>query len=242
MNDILTKHRMDALRRLSTKLSVEFTNINLLHQALTHTSYANECKTPTILHNERLEFLGDAVLDLVVSEYLFRQFPILPEGELTKARAVVVCEPTLARCSAELGIGEYLFLGKGEASSGGRERTSILADAFEAIIGAIYLDSGFENTACFVLKQLGPELLLVERGEYVKDYKTLLQEVVQKNTDSKITYEIIDESGPDHHKIFKVAVCVNGSQLGSGLGKSKKEAEQHAANQALIKLKVIHGN
>ena len=127
-----------------------------------------------------LEFLGDAVLDLIVSEYLFCQFTSLPEGELTKARAVIVCEPTLARCSAELGIGEYLLLGKGEAGSGGRERTSILADAFEAIIGAIYLDSGFANATSFVLNQLQTDLSLVERGEYAKDYKTLLQEVVQK--------------------------------------------------------------
>jgi len=240
MSEILNKHRLDALRKLSATLSVQFTNINLLHQALTHTSYANECKNSTIMHNERLEFLGDAVLDVVVSEYLFRQLPNLPEGELTKARAVVVCEPTLARCSAELGIGEYLYLGKGEASSGGRERTSILADSFEAIIGAIYLDSGFESCARFVLKELKANLLLVERGEYVKDYKTLLQEVVQKNVDSKISYEIIDESGPDHHKVFKVAVLVNAKQLGIGLGKSKKEAEQLAANQALGKLKIIN--
>jgi len=240
MIERLNKHRLDALRKLSVTLSVQFTNINLLHQALTHTSYANECKNSAIKHNERLEFLGDAVLDLVVSEYLFRQLANLPEGELTKARAVVVCEPTLARCSAELGIGEYLFLGKGEASSGGRERTSILADAFEAIIGAIYMDSGFENATLFVLKQLQNDLLLVKRGEYVKDYKTLLQEVVQKDTDSKISYEIIDESGPDHHKMFKVALLVNAKQLGIGLGKSKKEAEQLAANQALIKLKIIN--
>ncbi|MBP2625678.1 MAG: Ribonuclease 3 [Firmicutes bacterium] len=239
MSEILNKNRLDALRKLSAQLSVQFTNINLLHQALTHTSYANECKNSTIMHNERLEFLGDAVLDLVVSEYLFRRLANLPEGELTKARAVVVCEPSLARCSAKLGIGEYLFLGKGEDSSGGRERTSILADSFEAIIGAIYLDSGFETAAGFVLKQLQTDLLVVERGEYVKDYKTLLQEVVQKNIDSKIIYEIIEESGPDHHKMFKVAVVVNTKQLGIGLGKSKKEAEQLAANQALIQLKII---
>ncbi len=240
MNEILNKHRMDVLRKFSAKLGLHFTKLTLLHQALTHTSYANECKNATILHNERLEFLGDAILDVIVSEYLFRQFPTLPEGELTKARAVIVCEPTLARCSAELGVGEYLFLGKGEAGSGGRERTSILADAFEAIIGAIYLDNGFEAATHFVLQQLQADLLSVERGEYVKDYKTLLQEVIQKQTDSKIIYEIVEESGPDHHKLFNVAVIVNSNQLGSGLGKSKKEAEQHAAKQALIKLKIIN--
>lgn len=239
MSEVLNKYRIDALHKLSAKLHVQFANIHLLHNALTHTSYANECKNLNILHNERLEFLGDAVLDMVISEYLFRQFPSLPEGELTKARAVIVCEPALARCSAELGIGEYLFLGKGEASSGGRERTSILADSFEAIIGAIYLDSGLEITAEFIIRQLQDNLQLVERGEYVKDYKTLLQEVIQKKTDGKIIYEIIEESGPDHHKMFTVAVLVNTKQLGIGLGKSKKEAEQLAAKQALMKLKII---
>lgn len=242
MSEILSKKRIDALGRLSNKLGVAFTQISLLHQALTHTSYANECKKMAILHNERLEFLGDAVLDLVVSEYLFCQFANLPEGDLTKARAAIVCEPTLARCAAELGIGEYLFLGKGEASSGGRERSSILADAFEAIIGSIYLDSGFPNATKFILKQLQNELSLVERGECIKDYKTLLQEVVQKKTDSKIIYEILSENGPDHSKSFEVAVLVNANKLGSGLGKSKKEAEQHAAKQALIKMEIINTN
>jgi ribonuclease-3 len=239
MSEILTKKRTDALGKLSEKLGVKFTDVSVLHQALTHTSYANECKKTTILHNERLEFLGDAVLDLVVSEYLFCQFPNLPEGDLTKSRAVIVCEPTLARCASEIGIGEYLYLGKGEASSGGRERVSILADAFEAIIGAIYLDSGFANATNFILTQLRNDLSLMERGEYVKDYKTLLQEVVQKKNDSKIIYEILSENGPDHNKSFEVAVLINADKLGSGLGKSKKEAEQYAAKQALIKMEII---
>ncbi len=242
MIEMLTKKRMDALSRLSNTLGVQFKDINLLQQALTHTSYANECKKTLISHNERLEFLGDAVLDLIVSEYLFRQFGHLPEGELTKARAVIVCEPTLARCAAELGIGEYLFLGKGETSSGGRERVSILADSFEAVIGAIYLDSGFLQVSNFVLRQLQADLHLVARGEYVKDYKTVLQEVVQKKNDSKITYEIISENGPDHNKLFEVIVLVNTDLFGKGLGKSKKEAEQYAAKQALVKLGVITNN
>jgi ribonuclease-3 len=242
MIEMLTKKRMDSLAKLSDQLGVPFTDVNLLHQALTHTSYANESKKTVISHNERLEFLGDAVLDLIVSEYLFRQLKNLPEGELTKARAVIVCEPTLARCAAELGIGEYLFLGKGEAGSGGRERASILADAFEAVIGAIYLDSGFLSVSNFVLRQLNADLKLVERGEYVKDYKTVLQEVVQKKTDSKIIYEIISENGPDHNKMFEIIVLVNGNSLGNGLGKSKKEAEQHAAKQALMKLGIINTN
>ncbi|HEY3426029.1 MAG TPA: ribonuclease III, partial [Negativicutes bacterium] len=233
------KHRIEALLGLCNMLAVEFTDISLLHQALIHTSFANEYKNLGVMHNERLEFLGDAILDLIISEYVFRKFPQFPEGELTKTRAIIVCEPTLARCAAELGIGKYLLLGKGEASSGGRERISILADSFEAIIGAIYMDSGFTNATCFVLDKLKADLLLVERGEYIKDYKTLLQEVVQRQNDSKVIYEIINERGPDHDKVFEVAVIVNTARLGTGIGKSKKEAEQNAASQALVMLKII---
>lgn len=239
MKDRLDARRIQALTLLCDVLKVQFGELGLLDQALTHTSYANECKNSGVIHNERLEFLGDAVLDLIISEYLFRRFPALPEGELTKARAMIVCEPTLARHAARLNIGEYLLLGKGEAASGGRERISILADAFEAIIGAIYLDCGVVSGTDFVLTQLNDELELVERGEYIKDYKTLLQEIVQRNNDSRISYEITDQRGPDHDKVFEVAVFVNKVHMGEGLGKSKKEAEQHAARQALIKLKVI---
>jgi ribonuclease-3 len=239
MKIILDKHRIEALHGLCNMLAVKFNDISLLHQALIHTSFANEYKNLGVMHNERLEFLGDAILDLIISEYVFRKFPQFPEGELTKTRAIIVCEPTLARCAAELGIGEYLLLGKGEASSGGRERISILADSFEAIIGAIYMDSGFTNATCFVLDKLKADLLLVERGEYIKDYKTLLQEVVQRQNDSKVMYEIINERGPDHDKVFEVAVIVNTARLGTGVGKSKKEAEQYAANQALVMLKII---
>ncbi|MGL5513991.1 MAG: ribonuclease III [Sporomusa sp.] len=228
--------RLQALAELCRTLEVTFNDYKLLHQALIHTSFANETKGATVRHNERLEFLGDAVLDLIISSYLFSQCPQLPEGELTKARAHVVCEQTLAKRSLELGIGEYLLLGKGEALSGGRERISILADAFEAIIGAVYLDSGFRSAARYVLNQLKAELKLVEKGDYFKDYKTWLQEVVQKNNDSKIAYEVINEQGPDHDKSFEVAVFINGERSGSGWGKSKKEAEQQSARRALVKL------
>jgi len=238
----LDNQRTQALSSLCSVLGVEFSDFNVLHQALTHTSFANECKNCSIIHNERLEFLGDAVLDLIISEQLFRQFPNLPEGELTKARAAIVCESTLARRAAALGIGQYLLLGKGEAISGGRERISILADSFEAIIGAIYLDGGFHRTAEFVLKQLSDELRLIESGTYVQDYKTLLQEVIQKTTDNRIIYEMISEHGPDHDKVFEMAVIVNSNRLGTGSGKSKKEAEQQAAKQALVKLKTIKDN
>jgi ribonuclease-3 len=234
----MSQHRkQQALTSLCPKLGVTFTDIALLQQALTHTSYANERKAENVLHNERLEFLGDAVLDLIVSEYLFRNFAVLPEGELTKARATVVCEPTLARRAGEIGIGEYLLLGRGEAASGGRERLSILADAFEAVIGAIYLDSGFKAAWQFVLSQLQDDLALIQRGDYVKDYKTLLQEVVQRSSESKINYTVVSESGPDHSKVFEVAVSVNSERFGTGSGKSKKEAEQNAAKQALEQIK-----
>lgn len=239
MRSKLDHQRVMALTALCRHLGVEIANLGLLHQALIHTSFANETKSTGVIHNERLEFLGDAVLDLVISEYLFRQFPHLPEGELTKARAAIVCEATIASRAAALGIGQYLLLGKGELVSGGRERISILADSFEAIIGAIYLDGGFVAAAAFVLTQLKEHLVLVETGDYVKDYKTLLQEVVQRNNDSRINYEILAERGPDHDKIFEIAVLINGSQLGTGHGKSKKEAEQQAAKQALSKLNSV---
>lgn len=231
--------REKALQRLCDTLGLAFSDIHLLHQALTHTSYANECKQQHIGHNERLEFLGDAVLDLIISEYIFRSFPFLSEGELTKARANTVCEQTLAKRALELGLGEYLLLGKGENLSGGRKRISILADAFEAIIGAIYIDSNYQNTSDFVLRQLKQPLLLVEKGDYVKDYKTLLQESVQKHGDTALSYKVIEESGPDHDKLFKVMVSINDDELGIGEGKSKKEAEQHAAKHALLKMSVI---
>jgi ribonuclease-3 len=239
LKTVLDKRREKSLQALCLSLGLKFNDISLLDQALTHTSYANECKQQHIGHNERLEFLGDAVLDLIISEYLFRSFPYLPEGELTKARANTVCEQTLSQRALELGIGEYLLLGKGESLSGGRKRISILADAFEAVIGAVYIDSNYTNTLQFVLQQLQQALSLVEKGDYINDYKTLLQESVQKHNDAVACYKVVEESGPDHDKVFKVAVLINQESLGIGQGKSKKEAEQHAAKQALIKMNVI---
>jgi ribonuclease-3 len=221
---------------LSRALGLEFADPSLLRQALIHTSYANERKTGHLAHNQRLEFLGDAVLDLVIGAHLYRRFAALPEGDLTKARAAVVCESTLARRAKEIGIGRHLLLGRGEAASGGRERDSILADAFEAIIGAVYLDHGFAAASDCVLRLLAGELEALETGDFGKDYKTLLQETAQKNGDIKISYEVIGESGPDHNKTFTVAVSVNDVRLGSGSGRSKKEAEQSAARRAVEKL------
>ncbi|MDR3563847.1 MAG: ribonuclease III [Negativicutes bacterium] len=218
---------------LGRKLGVTFSDSGLLRQALTHTSFANEAKGETIPNNERLEFLGDAVLDLIVSEYLYRQYSHLPEGELTKARAAIVCEQALANQAIAIRLGESLLLGRGEAASGGRERVSILADAFEAVIGAIYLDGGYAAARQFILSHLQQGLASIERGEYAKDYKTLLQEIAQRSGDCKISYEVIAESGPDHHKTFEVAVFVNGGRQGTGTGRSKKEAEQRAALEAL---------
>ncbi|MBP2642177.1 MAG: Ribonuclease 3 [Firmicutes bacterium] len=225
-----------SLDSLCHALGVRFNNRDLLVQALTHSSYANERKAVSKLHNERLEFLGDAVLDLIISDYLYVKYDKLPEGELTKARAALVCEASLARAAAELKLGQYLLLGKGEAASGGRNRASILADAFEAVIGSVYVDCGLEKVCQIVINLLSHDLEVVESGGYINDYKTLLQEEVQKNGDAKIVYQVVAESGPDHSKVFEVAVQVNGETRGAGQGKTKKEAEQHAAKQALSKL------
>ncbi|MBP2650142.1 MAG: Ribonuclease 3 [Firmicutes bacterium] len=233
----MNRQYASSLELLCRKLGVTFSNTKILNQALTHSSYANECKSGHKVHNERLEFLGDAVLDLIVSDYLYTKFSESPEGDLTKGRASVVCESSLAKVAAEIELGKYLRLGKGEAASGGRTRTSILADAFEAVIGAIYVDCGLEKTRQFVIANLEQELATLESGEYINDFKTLLQEEVQKNGDAKITYQVIAESGPDHNKMFEVIVQVNTETWGSGTGKTKKEAEQSAAKQALKNLK-----
>ena len=229
------QHRYNELKAFAELININVKNFYYLNQALTHTSYANESKKD-VLHNERLEFLGDAVLELVISSYLFDTFPNLPEGELTKARAAVVCETTLAKKALNLQLGEYLLFGKGELTTGGKERASILADAFEALIGAIYLDCGIEQARQFVLVQLKDDLLNIKDGNHIRDYKTLLQELIQAQADNKIRYEIISEAGPDHNKIFDVAVFVNDKILGNGHGKSKKEAAQLAAREALAVL------
>jgi ribonuclease III len=237
MAENLPAKRKQALQELAQRLGVSFSNLTLLHQALTHTSYAYEAKSRQLIHNERLEFLGDAVLELASSTYLFQHFPDLPEGVLTKARASVVCEASLARRAGELHLGDYLLLGHGEAVGGGGQRPSILADAFEAVIGAIYLDGGWETASSYVLAQLREELLEIENGNNLKDYKTILQEAVQKKADQSVSYELLSACGPDHAKIFEFVVKINGLAYGTGTGKTKKQAEQHAAHEALQKLK-----
>ncbi len=235
-NEECSAQRIVELNQLSDKMGISFSNAELLHKALTHTSYANEFKMRIVEHNERLEFLGDAILDAIISDELFRRYPNLPEGELSKARAVIVCEESLAESAQTLDIGPYLLLGRGENATGGRERASILADAFEAIIGAIYLDSGIEHCRTFIVKYLGADIEKIGSGRYSRDYKTLLQEIVQKKPNQKIQYHLEDASGPDHNKVFTISVMINTEKWGIGIGKSKKEAEQKAAREALQKM------
>lgn len=212
-------------------LNYEFKNIQYLTTALTHSSYANERKGG-IVCNERQEFLGDSVLSIIVSDYIFKHCPELPEGELTKLRASLVCEKTLAMYASSINLGNYLFLSHGESKNGGRTRPSILADAFEAVIAAIYLDGGMENARKFVLGFVVKDIKNHKRENF-NDYKTKLQEIVQKNPEEKISYILTDETGPDHDKHFVVEVHLNSNVIGRGGGKSKKEAEQQAARQAL---------
>jgi len=221
--------------QLQKKLGVEISE-HLLVQAVTHTSYAHENRKHQVPNNERLEFLGDAVLELVVSESLFRQYPNLPEGELTKFRANLVCEPSLVKVAEQLELGYYLRLGKGEESSGGRQRPSILADAVEALIGAVFLEKGFETAKEIILALFGDEIVQVSNN-YNRDYKTLLQEMTQDKFNEVPAYSIIDESGPDHDKRFVAQIFLNQEVVSTGHGRSKKEAEQNAAKVAFKRLK-----
>jgi len=214
---------------LCAKLGYEFNNEEYLIKALTHSSYANENKTGE--SNERQEFLGDAVLSIVVSDYLFGRYH-MAEGDLTRVRSTLVCEKSLCDFAREIGLGDALLLGKGEEQTGGRSRPSILADAFEALIAAIYLDGGLEAAKAFILPFVGRALGdRVQSG--VNDYKTLLQEIVQKNPGEQLNYKLVDESGPDHAKCFVAEVHLNSNVIGRGEGRSKKTAEQNAARQAL---------
>lgn len=206
----------------------------LLKTALTHSSYANENKIN--YYNERLEFLGDSVLGIVISDHLFVNNPNLPEGMLTKNRARIVCETSLDKTSRSIKLGDYLFLGKGEELTGGRNRISILADAFEALIAAIYLDGGFEQARYFILCRMKSIIDEAVNGKLFIDYKTHLQELIQKRSSGRLNYQIYKEEGPDHAKIFFSKVTVNGNEIGSGKGNNKKEAEQEAAQMALVDL------
>ena len=224
---------MKQLAEFQEKIGYSFKEEGLLRQALTHSSYANEKHMKKLSDNDRLEFLGDAVLEIVSSDFLYANYPDLPEGDLTRLRASIVCEPTLAMCTDMLNLGDYLLLGKGEDQTGGRKRKSILSDALEAIIGAIYLDGGFANAKEFVLKYI---LTDIEHKKLFYDSKTILQEVVQGEHET-LSYVLVEESGPDHDKSFSVNVCVGDKVIGSGVGHTKKAAEQEAAYRALLVLR-----
>ena len=211
-----------------------FEDKTLLKQAMTHSSYANEHRAQHMKDNERLEFLGDAVLEVISSEFLFKEYPEMPEGDLTKLRASIVCEPTLAYCARDIKLGQYLFLGKGEDAEGGRTRDSILSDAFEALIGAIYLDGGFANAKKFVLRFVMNDL---EHKTLFYDSKTILQEMVQAMNGKKLSYELIGEEGPDHAKTFHVRALIGGVEAGVGKGRTKKAAEQMAAYNTILALR-----
>jgi ribonuclease-3 len=228
---------MPGIKEFQKKIGYCFSNEQLLLQALTHSSYANEKHMKKLSDNERLEFLGDAVLEIISSEFLYENYPELPEGELTKLRASIVCEPTLAQCTQELHLGDYLRLGKGEDQTGGRERKSILSDALEAVIGAIYLDGGFANAKDFVLRYI---LTDIEHKQLFYDSKTILQEIVQGEHE-QLTYALLGESGPDHNKRFTVEARVGDRAIGQGSGPTKKAAEQEAAYNALLLIKAEKG-
>ena len=221
------------LTELENRIGYKFRNFDLLVQAMTHSSYANEHKAAKMKDNERLEFLGDAVLEVTSSEYLFHNYPDLPEGDLTKLRASIVCEPTLALCTKEIELGSYLQLGKGEEHTGGRHRDSIVSDAMEALIGAIYLDGGFANAKEFILKYIMKD---IENKQLFYDSKTILQEIVQAKYGETIHYQLLEETGPDHDKSFQVAVFIGEVQYGIGTGRTKKSAEQEAAYRSILRL------
>lgn len=229
INDVIK----ESIRAFEEKIGYEFKDKTYIQTALTHSSFANEHKE--FNYNERLEFLGDSVLGLVVSDYLFRARNDLPEGKLTRLRANVVCEESLSAVARKINLGDHLFLGKGEKASGGSDRDSILADATEAVIAAIYLDGGFDQAKNFILSNLRDTIAKNIDGNIFRDYKTILQEIIQGNN-GKISYKLVGESGPDHNKEFEMQVKCGQETIGIGKGKNKKEAEKEAARDALVKM------
>jgi len=222
------------IKELEAAIGYRFANISLLQNALAHSSYANERWHDSLKSNERLEFLGDSVLGMLVADHLYRSFPDRPEGELTRMRADMVCERSLAQIAGRIGLGEHMLLGKGEEQGGGRSRDSILADAVESVIAACYLDGGMDAAKQFVQKFVLDHVPV--KGLQNVDYKTALQEKVQQKRNQVLTYILAGESGPDHDKQFRVEVTLNGEVIGTGIGSSKKRAEQDAARDALEKL------
>lgn len=224
----------EKLKELEQKIGYCFNDKDMLRHAMIHSSYANEHRLGKAKCNERLEFLGDAVLEVVTSEFLYHKYPTMPEGDMTKLRASTVCEPTLAYCAAEIPLGHYLLLGKGEDATGGRERDSVVSDAFEALIGAIYLDGGFTNAKEYIHRFI---LNDIEHKQLFYDSKTILQEMVQSSHSEALSYEILKEEGPDHNKLFEVRAKIGEQEIGRGTGRTKKAAEQVAAYNGILKLK-----
>lgn len=222
------------MKTLEEKIGYSFRDRSLLENALTHSSYANEHHLGSISSNERLEFLGDSVLGMIVADHLYRTFPDLPEGDLTRIRANLVCEGSLVLVAKEWDLGRYLKLGKGENACGGRSRPSILADAVEAVLAAVFLDGGLAHDRDIIQRFLLDRMEQVNRAS--RDHKTYLQELVQRKSGQVLSYELIGESGPDHNKTFQMQVLLNGQPIGQGTGHSKKEAEQAAANAAIERL------
>ena len=222
------------MENLQKQIGYHFKNTALLKRALTHSSYMNEKKINKSGDYERLEFLGDAVLELVSSEFLFHEHPEVPEGELTKMRASMVCEPSLAFCARDIELGNFILLGKGEENTGGRERDSIISDVMEAVTGAIYLDGGMEPAKAFIHRFILSDL---EDKQLFYDSKSNLQELIQGKLKKEFQYELLEESGPEHNKLFKVAVRMEDEVLGEGAGRTKKAAEQQAAYKALLLLR-----
>lgn len=221
------------LKELEHRIGYTFQDFALLKKAMSHSSYVNEEHLPKYECNERLEFLGDAVLELVSSEFLFFEHPTTPEGELTKTRASMVCEPALAFCAREIELGEYLLLGKGEDATGGRKRESVTSDAMEALIGAIYVDGGFANAKEFINRFILKDL---ENKKLFYDSKTILQEMIQSRMEGSLTYELVGEEGPDHAKTFHVRAWIGEKPAGLGQGRTKKAAEQMAAYKTILML------
>ncbi|MFZ5596195.1 MAG: ribonuclease III [Bacillota bacterium] len=227
-------------KEVQENLGLSWKNIDLFYTALTHSSFISE-RGERQVNNQRLEFLGDAVLELIISRYLYDAFPASPEGDLTKLRASIVCESSLARVARELDLGSLLKMGKGEERSGGRDRPSILADAFESLLGAIYLDAGLEAARDFALARMEAVISDVVEGRVERDYKTELQEILQKKDNNPVSYVILKEEGPPHNRFFTAGVMHMGTQMGIGTGHSKKEAEQQAARSALEGLDAYSG-
>ena len=225
---------MNQLKKLESIIGYEFRNKEYLQTAIRHSSYVNEHRQKRLHCNERLEFLGDAVLELVSSEHLFGLFPDMPEGELTRLRARLVCEPTLAFCAREIGLGDFLLLGHGEELTGGRHRDSVISDAMEAVIGAIYLDGGFANAKEFILRFILDD---IDNKKLFFDSKTIFQELVQGKIPGESSYHLTGETGPDHDKTFSAEVWIGKKSMGKGTGRTKKAAEQMAAYRAICRLK-----